>query len=126
MACHAYEQLEPVHCDAERVHQRELVEHSGGRDADVYGTGKDFSRVMEKHRAANLRRPKGYIFAEKVEEWDGPWLKKLDQRGSFFYCRDRIGHQALGMAVSRKCVERHRCSACACGKCRELASVLRV
>ena len=42
--------IEPVHCDKNRVMQRELIEHSGGRDADVYGANKDFSAVLEKSR----------------------------------------------------------------------------
>jgi len=29
----------------------------------------------------------------------GKWLKKMDEEGVFFYCKDRIGHQALGYAV---------------------------
>jgi hypothetical protein len=29
----------------------------------------------------------------------GKWLKKMAEEGVFFYCKDRIGHQALGYAV---------------------------
>lgn len=83
VSCHAYEHSEPVHSDAERVHQRELVEHSGGQDADIHGTNKDFGVVLERHRASKLRRPKGFIFSDAAgEEWDGKWLKKMDEWGA--------------------------------------------
>ena len=102
VACHSKEKVEAVHCDEARVHERELVEHSGGRDSDIYGADKDMESVLEKHRCKELKRGKnniGVMASSKTQE--GRWMEEFVSQGFFTSSPDkaRLGHEALGYAV---------------------------
>ena len=103
VACHSQEKVEAVHCDEARVHERELIEHSGGRDADIYGANKDMESVLEKHRCKELKRGKnniGVMASSKTQE--GRWMEEFVAQGFFTSSPDkaRLGHEALGYAVT--------------------------